>query len=59
MLFDALKQVGVRAIISSGWAGLGKGREHESEDIYILTGKISESLAYLRSELIIFRGLSS
>jgi hypothetical protein len=35
MLFEAIEAAGVRAIISAGWAGLGKGREGTNKDILI------------------------
>ena len=35
MLFEAITAAGVRAIISAGWAGLGKGREDTDPNILI------------------------
>lgn len=34
-MFEAISAAGVRAIISAGWAGLGKGKELSNPDILI------------------------
>jgi sterol 3beta-glucosyltransferase len=39
VIFEAVKNAGVRAIVSAGWAGLGKGRENDNPDIFILDSK--------------------
>lgn len=37
MIFEAVENAGVRAIVSAGWAGLGKGREDNNSNIFILS----------------------
>jgi sterol 3beta-glucosyltransferase len=37
MIFAAVENAGVRAIVSAGWAGLGKGKEDSNPDIFILS----------------------
>jgi UDP:flavonoid glycosyltransferase YjiC (YdhE family) len=39
MIFDAIRQAGVRAIVHSGWAGLGQSAE-PSPDIFVLKGDV-------------------
>jgi UDP:flavonoid glycosyltransferase YjiC (YdhE family) len=36
MIFDAIKNTGVRALVSKGWAGLGTGYSEIPENIYML-----------------------
>jgi hypothetical protein len=43
IIFAAVKAAGVRAIVSAGWAGLGKGREESDPDIFILSSTFAST----------------
>jgi hypothetical protein len=46
MLFSAIAKAGVRAIISAGWAGLGKGKETASPDVLVWSSAYLASSTY-------------
>lgn len=49
MLFEAIAAAGVRAIISAGWAGLGKEKENADPNILIWSS-MSAALVELTSQ---------
>lgn len=51
MLFAAIAQAGVRAIVSAGWAGLGKGKEATDPNILIWSSEFTSPSTRSRRKL--------
>jgi len=55
MIFDAVKKAGVRALVSKGWGGLGKGDMYVPEAVFML-GNIPHDWLFKRVSCVVHHG---
>jgi len=55
MIFDAVKQTGVRALVSKGWGGLGSESLHVPDDIFLL-GNVPHDWLFKRVSAVCHHG---
>ena len=55
MIFDAVKKAGVRALVSKGWGGLGKGDMDVPEGVFML-GNIPHDWLFKRVSCVVHHG---
>ena len=55
MIFDAIKKAGVRALVSQGWGGLGKGDMVVPETVFML-GNIPHDWLFKRVSCVVHHG---
>ena len=55
MIFDAIKKAGVRALVSQGWGGLGKGDMCVPEGVFML-GNIPHDWLFKRVSCVVHHG---